>query len=132
MTDFRKHLSSRKRRKAAGKWQGLLAVFVTFFLLAVIVLGILRGIRLKGGFTKSIWDGSAPIAISVNTNPRAVMVIQKVPKRVTYLVIPAEISYATGDALMPVKNAAEAISEDKEGGRRFLTKYFGVKIAGFG
>lgn len=131
MTDFKSHLNSRKRRKAAGKWQGLLAVFVTLILLAIIVLGILRGIKLKGGFTKSVWDGSAPIAIVLNTKPTSVMVVQKVPKRVTFLVVPSDISYATGNAVGPVKSVADAIAEDGEFGRRFLTKYLGAKIGGY-
>ncbi len=131
MTDFRKHINSRKKRKAGGKWQGLLAVIVTLTLISIIVLGLLRGIRLKGGFTKSVWDGSTPIAVTLNTKPTSIMVVQKVPKKVTFLILPSEIKFATGNAKEPVKSITDAILEDNEGGRRFLSKYLGAKIGGY-
>lgn len=131
MTDFKSHLNSRRRRKAAGKWQSILAVIVTFILISVIVLGFLRGIKLKGGFAKSIWDGSSPIAIALNTEPVSVLVFQKEPKKIAFLRVPPDISYATGDATDPVKSVNDTLKDYEGSENEFLTKYFGVKVGGY-
>lgn len=131
MIDFKSHSSSRRRRKAAGKWQSILAVVVTLILISVIALGFWRGIKLQGGFAKSIWDGSSPIAIVLDTDPVSVFVYQKEAKKVVFLVVPSDIKYATGDAMEPVKSVFSSIRDGPEGGGSFLTKYFGAKIAGY-
>lgn len=131
MTDFGSHLKKRgKRAKAQSKWRDLLAICFTVFLVVLIVNGFLRGIRLKGSFSNSIWDGKTPLAIALDSNPPALVVVQKEPKRVLFLKIDKDLSFATGKSDEPVKSV-EAGFDDQAGGRKFTAKLLGVNVPAY-
>lgn len=134
MTDYTSHSNRRaswKRRQINNKWREILAVFITVVLVFLIINGFLRGLALKSWFSGSIWNGRTVLAIAVNSKPPSLIVYQNEPRRITTVVLPEDLSFATGDYGEPIKNVQRAFEEDSEGGRLFLTKYLGVNVAGF-
>lgn len=131
MTDFNFQKHNRQRNKAQGKFRDLFSIAIVVVLVFIIISGFISGIRAKGILSGTSWDGSTPMAIVLSSNPESVVIYQKDPKRITFLKIPRDISFATGDASDPVKRVGEALSSDGEGGRKFLTKYMGAKISGY-
>lgn len=131
MTDFNFQTHKRRRNKAGGKFRDLFSIAVVGVLVFIIISGFVRGVKVNGIFSSSSWDGSSPMALVLNSNPESLVIYQKDPKRITFLRIPSDVSFATGDALEPVKNVSEVLSLDKEAGRKFLTRYLGAKISGY-
>lgn len=130
MVDFRSLGHSRKRQKAQSKWRGILGVLITVLLFGVIAAGFFNGLKIKGSFKSSVWDGKSPLAIAVGGSS-SMIVFQNEPKGLALLKIPEDVSYASGDAITPIKSLSEGLSDSTDGGRRFLSKYFGVQIPAY-
>lgn len=129
MVDFGS-LHTRKRKKAQNKLRGILAVLITAALITIIALGLFNGLKIKGSFRSSVWDGKSPLAIAVGGSS-SLIVYQNDPKSLALLKIPEDVNFATGDAEKPIMSVSEELSGTGDGGKRFLTSYFGVSIPAF-
>lgn len=114
MIDYPTKRPAWKRRQIEKKWQNIFGIFLTLFLLVVIVNGLFKSFSFSNKFNKATWDGKSPLIATVNTIPASLLIYQPEIRKFVLVVINNDISFATGDTDKPVEKLS-TIFESQDG-----------------
>ena len=115
MTDYpagRLKHQSWKKRQVQAKWRSLLAFFITLILILALINGFSRSLSLNKYFGESNWDSKSSFVAAFLTKPIALLVVQKEPKRITFLTLDEETYLTSGDSEEPIVKLSSVIDEN--------------------
>lgn len=117
-----------KKQQIKKKWQSLLSIVITVFLLFAIVNGLARGFSLKNQIGESRWDGKSALAIAANSTNPSLFIFQPDPEKIAVLTLDGETFYETGDFDNPLVKLSDKIDKSADQLTKSLIHTYGVKI----
>ena len=116
MTDFPQKKTGWKRREAERKWQTIFGAFITLVLILAVFNGIYKSISFGKSVGKSSWDGEAPYATYINTEPPTVAVYKPDTKKIYFVTLDNKLHFETANEARPIEsvNALNSSNETEK------------------
>lgn len=127
------YLRGRHRRygfsqSQTGKdWRAMLAILAVIFVVLAGVNGFSKSFKLGKYLGKSGWDSQSSFSIALDTNPPAVFIYQKDPKRIVFATLDANSYFESGKLDAPIEKIKDV--QDKKSGKD-LSRLFSLSFRG--
>lgn len=125
------YLRSRRRRYGISKpqnsqdWRGMLVILAVIFVVLAGVNGFSKSFKLGKYLGKSGWDSQSSFPIALDTNPPAVFIYQKDPKRIVFATLDANSYFESGRLDAPIEKIKD-VQEKKSG--KDLSRLFSLSF----
>ena len=132
MTDYSNGRAAWKKREVRRRGRELLSVFIVIVLVFAILNGLVKTFSIKKYLGKSTWDSKSSFVAALGTNPPAVFVFQKEPKRIVVFNLDANKYYYSGNSDEPLVKLSSVV--DKKETSEFvkiLSLSFGADIKNY-